>query len=152
MKKLFLFILFVSCFFIFGCGNNGRTINWVKVDDAYCKTLLDWVIANHPDQTSPLDTTYYDFDVFYSKNYDTCISTFTQYSKKNWLRKSLWYYVLDELGDRNYCAILWVDWYQDWLVTCFWKFEEIIKDGYKLSFNNEWEITNLYNEVLQRLK
>ena len=152
MKKLFLFALFVSCFSILGCGNSGRSINGVKIDDTYCETHLDWVMDKYSNQPNPLDTTYYDFGVFYSKTYDTCISTFTQYSKDNWLRKSLWYYVIDELSDWNYCALLWVDWYQDWLVNCHWKFEEIIKDGYKLSFNNEWEVLNLYNEVLQRLK
>ena len=150
MKKCFLLFILVCCVAFTGCGT--KTINGVKIDDAQCKTLLDWVIAKNSYKTDLYDTKDYDFDVFYSKKYNTCISTFTHFSKKEWVNETLQYYIIDELDNKNLCLFMWVDWYQDWLVECAWKFEKIIKDGYKMSFDSEREVTNLYNGVLDSLK
>ena len=146
---LFCF-LFAFCLIVSGCSS--KTINGAEINDSQCKTLLDWIVSSNPDTTYPYFLKSQNFDVFYSKKFDTCVSTFNKYEKSNSTEVS-WYIINDELDIDNWCMFQWNNSLNGWWVMCHWKFKKIVneKDWYEY-FDTEVEVTEFYNKLLEKLK
>lgn len=146
MKKYILWLSLICCLIFSGCGTK-TTIN-----DTQCKALLDWLISENPDTTTPYKTKNYNFDVFYSKEYNTCISTFSRDVENGSDPLPSWFYIFDEFDNENFCVLAWYDSYKVGLVDCHWKLGKAIKNRDKINLWSKWELENLYSDVINSLK
>ena len=98
MKKYMLLGLLLLCIVILGCDNTTDIKN-----DEQCKSLLNSVIENH-------HSDYEDFDIFYSKKYNTCITTYKSYYDSGYYQD--YYYVIEDvMNTANSCDLTWEKYY-----------------------------------------
>jgi len=145
MKKYMLLGLLLLCIVIWGCEKTN-----IKKDEQ-CKNLLDNVIEKYYSE-------YEDFDLFYSKKYDTCITTYKYHYYGEESHNEIYEYVIEDvMNDVNSCSLTWNK--DDgklgkWKIVCRWWFSKLVNR--KLPYTKETDkfgdILDWYNKILDKLK
>jgi len=172
MKKYILFCLLLLCIVIWGCGSKtANTIDTSDVDDIVsvyneeyaekdkqCEQLLDSVILSKKNLKEDDHVSMYkDFDIFYSKKYDTCVATYYLY--ENIENDEFFEYVAEDMMyNDNVCFSSWYKYQKEWSkwhLSCFWKFAELFGKTEGISMmelDNFSQVLDWFDYIVDNLK
>lgn len=156
MKKFFIIWLLIITTVLYGCWKCNCENNEASYleNTITCRQFLDWIKNEIREQWKNDNSrkSIEAFDTYYSKKYDTCLVTYSQWGKlEDWSSRKE-YIILDIMHKQNYC-ISSRHWNEDifswdWSLNCYWNFEINWKGDTHKTYEENSQLTQEFqNEI-----